>query len=86
VHLSDNFYSTAAFFLFVFFTHPFSIVLSIRDVLRSCFSKKQNQKKGAFFYEVFFMLFYRTHKNRLKSAKFSPRLQKFLTRFLTALP
>ena len=38
--------------------------------------------------KVFFMLFYRIHKNRLKSAKFLPRrqagfprLQKFLTRF-----
>ena len=42
---------------------------------------KKERKKGAFFYEVFFMLFYRTHKNRLKSAKFLPGLHKFLTRF-----
>jgi len=27
------------------------------------------------------MLFYRTHKNRLKSAKILPRVQNFLTRF-----
>jgi len=43
---------------------------------------KKEPKKGAFFYEVFFSLFYRTAKNRLKSAKFLPRFQKFLTRFL----
>jgi len=44
--------------------------------------KKKNQKKGVF-YKVFFRLFYRTPKNRLKSAKFFPRLQKFFTHFLT---
>ena len=43
---------------------------------------KKERKKGAFFYEVFFKLFYRTLKNRLKSAKFFPRLRKFLTGFL----
>jgi len=45
-----------------------------------CFSKKTNQKKEPFT-KVFFMLFYRTHKNRLKSAKILPRFQNFLTRF-----
>ena len=38
------------------------------------------QEKGDFS-EVFFALFYRTHKNRLKSAKFLPRFQKFFTHF-----
>jgi hypothetical protein len=58
--------------------------------------QKKNQKKEPFT-KVFFMLFYRMHKNRLQSAKFFPGLpdgkaglqtrlpdgQEFLTRFLT---
>ncbi len=36
------------------------------------------QEKGDF-YEVFFKLFYRKHKNRLKSLKFSTGIQKLLT-------
>jgi hypothetical protein len=35
---------------------------------------KKEPKKGGFFYEVFFRLFYRTPKNRLQSAKFFPSL------------
>ena len=42
--------------------------------------KKTIQKKGDFS-EVFFALFYRTPKNRLKRAKFFPRLQKLFTLF-----
>ena len=43
--------------------------------------QKKNQKKELSFTKVFFILFYRTLKNRLKSLKFFPRLQKFFTGF-----
>ena len=42
-------------------------------------SPKKERKKGAHFAEVFFRLICRTPKNHLISAKFLPRLQKFLT-------
>jgi len=45
-------------------------------------SPKKRTKKKETFTKVFFMLFYQTHKNRLKSTKILPRIQNFLTRFL----
>ena len=55
--------------IFILFVHLFLLL-----------QKKRTKKKESFT-KVFFMLFYQTHKNRLKSAKFLPRLQKFYTRF-----
>jgi hypothetical protein len=44
-----------------------------------CLSKKTNQKKDTFFVGVFSVLLRAPPKNRKPSAKFSPRLRKFLT-------
>ena len=44
-------------------------------------SPKKEPKKGAFYEGVFLCFSIEHMKNRLKSAKFFPRLQKFLTRF-----
>jgi len=41
--------------------------------------RKRNQKKGHFSSGIFSSYLKNSHKNRILKAKFSPRLQKFLT-------
>jgi len=49
-------------------------------------SPKKRTKKKETFTKVFFMLFYRTHKNRLKSAKMLPSLPDGKAGLQTRLP